>query len=632
MLDTLRKYASSWVAQLLMGILVLSFGVWGVADVFTGFRSNDIARIGSTEITLNDFERDYNATMRQVSAQIGQDLTPDQARQAGIPNQVIGRLVNRATLDSAASKLGLGISDALLATKIASDPQYIGNTGKFDRNYLEKLIRSMGYTDNDFIINQRRDYIRNQLAQAFAGGIAAPDTYVHAVQDFRSEQRKVSYVILTAPAATAIPDPGDTDLTTYFNAHKTEWNAPEVRAVSYFSLSAADAASTQDVTDDEAKKAYDGAPDQFSTPEKRDVQQVVFKDRSEADRAAAALAGGKTFDQLMADRKLTPADVDLGGVTKDKIVDPAVAAAAFALAANAVSPVVDGQFGPAILRVTSITPATVTSFDQVKADLKKQIAQQRAASEIGDMHDAIEDARAGGGTLADAAAKYGLKVIAVPAIDAHSNDAAGKPIASLPAGLVPAAFQSDVGLQNDPIQPDTNSYVWYDVTAVTAPHERPMSEVHDRVVASWKDVERAKQLDASAAALKTRLDNKEDLATVATSLGSTVKTADKLTRLTKPSGYLSAAAFAATFASQKGAAVVTLGADSMTKLVLVVEDITVPPFVVGSPEVAQSKQTLDSQLTNAFLGLYVNQLQSQTNVKFNQVALQQALGATNTAQ
>ena len=75
MLDTLRKYASSWVAQLLMGILVLSFGVWGVADVFTGFRSNDIARIGSTEITLNDFERDYNATMRQVSAQIGQDLT-----------------------------------------------------------------------------------------------------------------------------------------------------------------------------------------------------------------------------------------------------------------------------------------------------------------------------------------------------------------------------------------------------------------------------------------------------------------------------------------------------------------------------------------------------------------------------
>ena len=630
MLDSLRKYASSWVAQLLMGILVLSFGVWGVSDIFTGFRSNDVARVGSTEITVTDFQRDYNAMIQSVSRQIGQDLTPDQARQAGIPGQVIGRLVNQATLDNAAGKMGLGISDGLLATKIASDPQFVSTTGKFDRNYLEQIIRSMGFTDDDFIVNQRRDYVRNQLAQAFAGGLAAPDTYLRAVHDFSSELRTVSYVILAAPAASAIPDPGDTDLTAYFNAHKATWNAPEVRAVSYFSLSPSDAARTDDVTDDDAKKAYDAQPDRFSTPEKRDVQQVVFKDRAEADQVATALAGGKTFDQLLTDRKLTPADVDLGVVTKDKIVDPAIASAAFALAVNAVSPVVEGQFGPAILRVTSITPATVTPFDQAKDGLKKELAQQRAVADIGNMHDAIEDARAAGGTLADAAAKYSLKVVAIPSVDAQGNDADGKSVPTLPTGLVAAAFQSDVGLQNDPLQPDSSSYVWYDVTAVTAPRERPLAEVRDRVVASWKDAERTKQLDASAAALKTRLDNKEDLATVAASLGLTVKTADKLTRLAKPSGDLSADALGATFASQKGAAAVANGTDPMSRLVLVVEDIVVPPFVVGSPEVAQAQQTLDNQLTNAFLNLYVAQLQSQANVKFNQLALQQALGVTDT--
>jgi peptidyl-prolyl cis-trans isomerase D len=630
MLDSLRKYANSWVAQLLMGILVLSFGVWGVSDIFTGFRSNDVARVGSTEITVTDFQRDYNAMIQSVSRQIGQDLTPDQARQAGIPGQVIGRLVNHATLDNAAGKMGLGISDGLLATKIASDPQFVSTTGKFDRNYLEQIIRSMGFTDDDFIVNQRRDYVRNQLAQAFAGGLAAPDTYLRAVQDFSSELRTVSYVILTAPAASAIPDPGDTDLTAYFNAHKATWNAPEVRAVSYFSLSPTDAARTDDVTDDDAKKAYDAQPDRFSTPEKRDVEQVVFKDRAEADQVATALSGGKTFDQLLTDRKLTPADVDLGVVTKDKIVDPAIASAAFALAVNAVSPVVEGQFGPAILRVTSITPATVTPFDQAKDGLKKELAQQRAVADIGNMHDAIEDARAAGGTLADAAAKYSLKVVAIASVDAQGNDADGKPVTTLPTGLVAAAFQSDVGLQNDPLQPDSSSYVWYDVTAVTAPRERPLAEVHDRVVASWKDAERTKQLDASAAALKTRLDNKEDLATVAASLGLAVKTTDKLTRLAKPSGDLSADALGATFASQKGAAAVANGPDPMSRLVLVVEDIVVPPFVVGSPELAQAQQTLDNQLTNAFLNLYVAQLQSQANVKFNQLALQQALGVTDT--
>ena len=62
---------------------------------------------------------------------------------------------------------------------------------------------------------------------------------------------------------------------------------------------------------------------------------------------------------------------------------------------------VDGRFGPVILRVTTIEPAVVTPFEQVKADLKTEIADERAVAEITDMHDAIEDARAGGDTLAE---------------------------------------------------------------------------------------------------------------------------------------------------------------------------------------------------------------------------------------
>ena len=74
--------------------------------------------------------------------------------------------------------------------------------------------------------------------------------------------------------------------------------------------------------------------DRFTTAERRKVEQIVFKDNAEADAAAAALAGGKTFDDLIAERKLKPEDVDLGLVTKDKIIDPKVADAAFALAAE----------------------------------------------------------------------------------------------------------------------------------------------------------------------------------------------------------------------------------------------------------------------------------------------------------
>lgn len=627
MLDSLRKYANSPVAQVLMGILVLSFGAWGIADVFNGFRSTDIARVGSVEITRADFQREYTSTIRAIGRQVGQDLTDDQARKAGIPQSVMLRLVNRASLDNQAQKSGIGISDSLLASKIAGDPQFLSPTGKFDRTYLVQLIRSMGYTEDDFIMDQRRQYRRDQLAQALAGGITAPDTYLHAIYDYTSEQRSISYVVVTAPAASAIAEPSETDVNAYYTANKTEWDAPETRAVKYFQLTPSDVAKTEDVTDDEIRKAYDAQPDRFVTPETRDVQQIVFKDKAEADEAAAS---GKTFDQIMADRKLTPSDVDLGMLAKSKMADPKIADAAFALGLEKVSPVVDGAFGPAILRVTAISPGKTTTFEQAKADLKNELALQKAATDISSMHDAIEDARAGGATLAEAAAKYGLKVATVPAVDAQGKDASDKPIADLPQGLVAAAFQSDVGLQNDPIPTADNGYAWFDVTGVTAPRVRPLSEVHDQVVAAWKDAERGKQLDKTADDLKQRLENKEPFATVATSAGLTVKTADKLVRGATASGDLSADALVAAFATQQGHAAIAAGAEPLTKIVLTVDAVTVPPYSQILPEVAQLKQKLDGEITNDLVGTYVSNLQTEANVRYNTVALQQAVGGAAT--
>ena len=631
MLDSLRKYATSWVAQILMGVLVLSFAVWGVNDVFNGFGSNDVAKVGSTSITVADFQRDYQLAVQNLSRQLGKALTPDQARQAGVPSQILGRLVNQATLDDAAGNMRLGISNEALGKKIAADPQFFGNTGTFDRGYLTQVIRSQGLSEDTFILNRRREYLRGQLAQGFAGGIVSPTAYLRAIHEYRSEARDVSYLILAAPPASEIGEPSETDLATFFDTQKATWNTPEVRSANYFTLSPDAVSRADDISDEDAKKRYDEQAARFSTPEKRQLQQIVFKDRAEADQAATALAGGKTFDVLVTERNLKPADVDLGIVTKDKIADPVIADAAFALAANTTSAVVEGQFGPAILRVTTIEPAVVTSFEQAKADIKKELADARAVAEITDTRNAIEDARAAGDTFAEIASKYGLKVVPVTSINADGKDLEDKAVPDLPTGLVRAIFESDVGNENDPLQPDGSTFVWYEVTAVTAPRERPLAEVRDKVAAAWKDAERVKRLATNAETIKSRLDGKEDIATVATSLNVEVKKATAVTRLTKAEGDLTVGALSALFDAQKGQAVVADGTEPMTRLVLLTDNVTVPEFSETAPDLVKDRPAFDGQFINTFLGLYVTDLQSKTNVKFNQLALQQVLGVSDSA-
>src|SRR5581483_3655943 len=228
-----------------------------------------------------------------------------------------------------------------LASQIVADPTFHGVTGTFDRAYFNQLLRSAGLTEDAYMAEQKAAYIRSQIGDALTGGLVVPDSYMRALHEYRNEARSISYLTLLPAAAGTVPEPSDTDLQAFFDAHKADYRAPEFRAISMLKMAPTDLAKPDEVSDEDAKKVYDQQlATTFTTPERRKVEQIVFTDKADADKAAAALAAGKTFDDLMAERNLKPTDVDLGLVSRDKIVDPALADAAFALAQPGVSPVI----------------------------------------------------------------------------------------------------------------------------------------------------------------------------------------------------------------------------------------------------------------------------------------------------
>ena len=157
-------------------------------------------------------------------------------------------------------------------------------------------------------------------------------------------------------------------------------------------------------------------------------------------------------------------DTDLGTVKKSDIIDPAVADAAFALKDGEVSAPVKGRFGTVIVTVTKIEPEVDKSLADVAPQIRNDIAADRAKTDVQSLHDKIEDDRAGGASLEQAAQKLKLPFGNFE-VDRSGRDPSGK-VATLPhAGqVVSAAFNSDVGVDNDPIETD-GGYVWYAVTA-----------------------------------------------------------------------------------------------------------------------------------------------------------------------
>ena len=267
--------------------------------------ANDVAKVGSINLTGAEFRRRFDQAVRQLGQQFGKQFTTEEAVQLGIPSRVLSQMIAEATLDDTAREMGLSVSPDTVGRMIREDPNLKGPSGQFDRGYFAQIAQSQGLTEDDLVLLLKADYIRNQLDQGLVGEVTiARDDHPGGRRiSRRLPQDQLPGADRAAGDATS-PIPPTATSPPIFDAHKADYKAPEYRGISYFVLSPETIAKPADVTDEEAQKRYDQQKDRFVTPGTRHVEQIVFKDKADADAAAKELAAGKTFDDLVAERSL----------------------------------------------------------------------------------------------------------------------------------------------------------------------------------------------------------------------------------------------------------------------------------------------------------------------------------------
>jgi peptidyl-prolyl cis-trans isomerase D len=629
----MRKASSNWLGKtimsVVMGVLIISFGVWGIADIFRGFGQSTLAKIGHTEISTEQFRQLYTDRLQQIGRQFGRPLTPDQARAFGIDRQVLQQAIAEAALDEEARRLGLGQSDAETKRVIMSDPNFKGPAGAFDPARFESAIRQFGFSEQRYFADQRRVSLRRQIAGTITAGLEPPKTMIEALSRFQTEQRSIEYVKLDAAQAGTIDPPSPEALAGYFDDHKIQFRAPEYRKLAYVAITPEDIAKWSDVSDEDAKKLFDQRHDALGTPEKREVSQIVFPNAEEATAARTRITSGTSFDDIAKERGLAPADIDLGLITKAEIVDPAIADAAFALPSGEVSQPVQGKFGVVLVKIGKIEPGVEPDYASLAPGLKRQIATERARASVSDLRDKMEDERGGGASVIEAAQKLGLTAVTIDAVDRSGRLPNGQLAPNIPRGLdvVSQAFTSDVGVDNDPIQ-FNGGYVWYDVLGITPSRERNLDEVKDQVEARWREDQIAGRLRTKANDMVQKLDQGGKLADEATAAGVKLETAAGFKRDATPPG-VPASVVAAAFRTAKDGAGQTQGAGPSEWIVFRVTDITAPPVDLASDDIKKMKDTLQRGLTDEQIAQYVTKLETDIGTTINEAAFAQVTGANS---
>lgn len=639
MLDAMRRGAQTWVAKLLFGLLVASFAVWGIGDVFTGWGRGSVATVGSTDISVEEFNREFQRELEQISREARRKLTPDEGRALGIDRRVISQLLGSAALEADAASLGLAISDETLLDSLQNDPSLKDATGKFSKEAFYSFLRQQGLSERAYFALYRRDKVRLQLLDSLVEGLVVPKAMIDIMHAYRDEKRTVEWVTIDADKKITVPEPTDDQLKERYETFKKNFMTPEYRGFNVLMLSVDDLKKQVPVTDEEIAKEYAATKDTYDKPEQRRVQQIAFKDKAAADAALKALRdGSKSFADVAKDAGAKDTDVDLGLVSKKALADPKIADAAFAIEKDKFSDVIEGRLVTAILRVTQIEPGKMETLDGVKEQVKDKIATQKAREILQTKHDEIDDQRFAGKTLKEIGESLKIFYQEVAAADQQGVGKDGNPVLTTPdlRRIMADVFAADAGQFDQAIELASGAYAWVTLGATEEPKQKPFEEVKEPVKADFMAAERDRLVTELAKKLVARVNSGDAMSAIAVDAGGKVEKSEPFTRTTLPHG-LSENAVAQTFALAQGKAGSAKTADEASRTIFKVVDITpAPEATPGQVSTLRNQLREGYKSADGYVDGYVSQeineyavqLKKRYNASINEVELKRALGVS----
>jgi peptidyl-prolyl cis-trans isomerase D len=559
MLQAIRTRAGGIVVKTLFGLLILSFGFWGIytrSPFFQDTKSPEavVATVGDRDIHAEQLQAALEPAVERLRAQFGGSLDAAQVKQLGIPAAMLDQLIDQSLLDQEAARLHLDLSDDVVRTAITSNPAFIGPDGRFNRDQFNQALAANHMTEESLVARLRAEIPRGDMLQALTAGVVMPSSVLDTIYRYRNETRLAD--VVTIPLATAgnVATPSDADISKFYDDHPDMFKAPEYRSFTVASLDVGDLASEITVSEDDLKSAYQERKDDLAVPEQRQIQQILAPSESKAQAVEAALAGGQDFTQVATSiAGQDPATIDLGLVKESDLPKP-LADAAFALPADKASDPIKDALGWHILRVVKIEPAKIPSFDEAKKQLTDQLTQEAEADRLDHVANAVDDSLAGGASLADVAAKFHLKTAAVAASDVGGRDPDGKPI-SLSVSqkdVLKAAFETGENETSRVIALEEGTIFAVHVDKVMPAQTKPLAQVKDQVVSAWTNEQKQVAVKKEADAIAAAVSSGTPLATAATAQKLTVTTPPPLSRRPQPGDTIPAPLVAKLFDAKVG--------------------------------------------------------------------------------
>lgn len=603
-----KNKAGSVALWVIIGLLIVGLLGFGATDFGGSVRS--VATVGDTEIDTNQYARALDNRIRGFQQQTGQALSFQEARQFGFDRLALSQLISDAALRNEVKEIGVSVGDENVSREITANPSFRNLSDEFDRNTYELALQQNGLTVREFEQQIRETMSTDLLRRAVGAGVATPSVLADTLYNFAEETRDVTWARLTAEdLQDPISEPAESDLVAFHTENPDQFTKPETKVIAYALLTPDMIVDNIDVDESQLQELYDSRADLYRQPERRLVERLVYPNDDAANEAKSRLdAGEASFEDLVADRGLGLADVDLGDARREDL--GGAADAVFALEAPGVVGPLPSDFGPALYRMNAVLAAQELSLDDVRDDLTRELAGDRARRVINDQIGQVEDLLAGGATMDILAERTDMEAGTL-----EWDETVSEGIAAYDAFRREAATAAEGDFPRVVTLDDGGMFA-LSVSEVQPPALRPLDDVRKDVIAGWERAETGVALTTQAEALAEALRGGAEMA----GMDLTLNTDRGVGRASFLDG--TPANFVETVFGMAPNDVSVISADGEAWLIrldaVVAPDTTSPEATLA---IGQFSQQTSTALANSVISAFTQAVLEETGVNVNQAAI-----------
>ena len=392
MLESVRSILSGKTLFILVTLLAIPFVFFGSTSfgtVFTSYGTVNGESVSQTDVSLAA----SNVTQR-YQAIFGEDFSMDSIGEEQYTESLKQEIINQKILISASKAANLYVSEKQAKKEIIQIENF-QNGGVFDESIFQSVVRSNGFTPEEYINLVQETVSMDNLIQGIASGAYLSEDIIKNYITAFEKTRDLEFLHIEFNRIREKQSANDEEIKEFYNSNPLLFLDRERRSIKSLQLSLEDFKDPTVVEEDIIKTAYEEyvAEQQNNVQRKASHIMIDVKNYESKEAALNRIAdvqkqiSDKTlgFNEAVAKYSEDTATIDQNGdlgFSAGFAFPEEFELALSSLELNQTSNIIDLGDTLHILKLTDLVQTEIRSFDELASELRDEFVNDNASQKL----------------------------------------------------------------------------------------------------------------------------------------------------------------------------------------------------------------------------------------------------------